>query len=296
MQGLIAHGANVDAHNADEWTALHFACHRGDKVAMGILLKTKANRNPFDDWLLTPLHILAMKGYHELMIDLVSHGALYFLRDKNGESPIDILKRRFPEGYIEFVNALIDMGCSLNKLVNRKPYEIPKASSDFIRILIRKGHESVIEHETISVRIVCDRGVSHELVRHRLASYSQESTRYCDYSSDKFQSNISFICPVEIAEDPRKFVVWMDTMLTIEKSYKSLIALGVKPEIARSVLPNSLKTEIVVTMNLREWRHFFILRTSPRAHPQIRAISGALLKEFQALLPPVFEDIKGFEE
>ncbi len=161
----------------------------------------------------------------------------------------------------------------------------------FIANIIKRGHESVLEHEKITVRFICDRGVTHEIVRHRIASYSQESTRYCNYSQDKFGNELTFIKPCFWNEDNEQYKLWLDTMQYIEEMYNKLIASGAKPEEARSILPNSLKTEIVVTMNLREWRHFFKLRTAPAAHPQIREISLALLDELKQKLPVIFGDI-----
>lgn len=161
----------------------------------------------------------------------------------------------------------------------------------FVRNLIKKGHESVIEHEKISVRIICDRGVSHEIVRHRIASYSQESTRYCNYCDEKFGEELTFIRPVFWKEDKERMRVWEESMQEIEDTYNKLIDLGAHPQEARSILPNSLKTEIIVTMNLREWRHFFKLRTAKRAHPQMRQIAGALLTDLSERLPVIFEDI-----
>ena len=150
-------------------------------------------------------------------------------------------------------------------------------------------------HEKITVRFICDRGVTHELVRHRIASYSQESTRYCNYCNDKFGNELTFIRPCfwdENTEDGKaKMAVWKEAMENIEKEYNQLISMGAKPEEARSILPNSLKTEIVVTMNLRSWRHFFELRTSERAHPQIRQIANALLAELKTQLPVIFGDL-----
>ena len=162
----------------------------------------------------------------------------------------------------------------------------------FIRRIIKSGHESVIEHEKISVRIICDRGITHEIVRHRIASYSQESTRYCNYSKDKFGNELTFIKPIFWLEDSQEYEIWKNQMQEIENNYIQLIQLGVPSEQARSILPNSLKTEIVVTMNLREWRHFFKLRTSKRAHPQMREISIPLLHKMCDMLPPIFDDIQ----
>lgn len=165
------------------------------------------------------------------------------------------------------------------------------SASPFISRIIKSGHESVIEHEKVSVKIICDRGVSHEIVRHRIASYSQESTRYCNYIKDKFGNELTFIKPIFWAEESPEYKIWFSSMENIEKTYMQLINLGTRPEQARAVLPNSLKTEIIVTMNLREWRHFFKLRTSNRAHPQMREISIPLLQEFKVLLPCIFDDI-----
>lgn len=165
------------------------------------------------------------------------------------------------------------------------------SASPFISRIIKSGHESVIEHEKVSVKIICDRGVSHEIVRHRIASYSQESTRYCNYIKDKFGNELTFIKPIFWTEESPEYQIWFSSMENIEKTYMQLINLGARPEQARTVLPNSLKTEIIVTMNLREWRHFFKLRTSNRAHPQMREISIPLLQEFKVLLPCIFDDI-----
>ena len=127
---------------------------------------------------------------------------------------------------------------------------------------------------------------------HRIASYTQESTRYCNYTKGKFGSEITVIEPCFWTPNDEKYQVWKQTIEQIEASYNKLIALGATPQEARSILPNSLKTEIVITMNLREWRHFFTLRTSPAAHPQMLEVTIPLLKEFQKLIPVVFDDIE----
>ncbi len=161
----------------------------------------------------------------------------------------------------------------------------------FVRRILDRGHESVIEHEKVSARIICDRGVSHEIVRHRIASYSQESTRYCNYCKDKFGNELTFIKPVFWDENSDEYKIWFDVMKNIEDQYMQLIGKGVSPQEARSILPNSLKTEIVVTMNLREWRHFFKLRASSAAHPQMREIAVEMLQEFQRRIPILFDNI-----
>lgn len=167
------------------------------------------------------------------------------------------------------------------------------SAQKFVRMIINSGHESVLEHEKVTVRVVCDRGVSHEIVRHRIASYSQESTRYCNYSKDKFGNEITVIEPIFFVaeESSSKLDVWLEAMIDIEKYYFKLIDLGATPQEARTVLPNSLKTEIVMTMNLREWRHFFKLRTSEAAHPQMLEIARPMLEEFKQKIPVVFDDI-----
>ena len=165
------------------------------------------------------------------------------------------------------------------------------SAEKYIGMILKSGHESVLEHEKLTVKFICDRGVTHEIVRHRIASYSQESTRYCNYSKDKFGNELTFIRPCFWTDDSEEYAVWKQAMEEIEKTYVKLISLGAKPEEARSILPNSLKTEIVCTMNLREWRHFFRLRTAERAHPQIREISVALLDELKKRIPVIFDDI-----
>lgn len=165
------------------------------------------------------------------------------------------------------------------------------SAESFLANIIKRGHESVLEHEKITVSLICDRGVTHELVRHRIASYSQESTRYCNYMGEKFGRELTFIKPCFWAEDDPKYAVWKEQMAQLEETYQRLLEAGASPQEARSILPNSLKTEIVVTMNLREWRHFFRLRTAPAAHPQMREAANMLLAAFQAELPVIFDDL-----
>lgn len=166
------------------------------------------------------------------------------------------------------------------------------SAEEFVKNVIERGHESVIEHEKITVRIICDRGVTHEIVRHRIASYSQESTRYCNYQKDKFGNELTFIKPMFWNEDSEEYAIWLKMMEAIEENYMRLIKIGASPQEARSILPNSLKTEIIVTMNMREWRHFFNLRASEAAHPQMQEIARPMLKAFQERIPVLFDDIK----
>lgn len=165
------------------------------------------------------------------------------------------------------------------------------SASKFIKMLIERGHEAMIEHYSISIKFICDRGVTHEIVRHRVASYAQESTRYCNYSQAKFGNEVTFIIPFFYEENSKNMQKWADACLEAEKQYLSLLENGSSPQEARSVLPNSLKTEIVMTANMREWRHFFKLRAAKTAHPQMREITIPLLKELQEKLPEFFQDI-----
>jgi thymidylate synthase (FAD) len=179
-----------------------------------------------------------------------------------------------------------------------------KSAVKFIQSIINRGHESVLEHFSISVKIICDRGIMAEITRHRLCSFSVESSRYCNYSKDKFNNELTFIKPCFWNEDEiqtenenscfieNKFDVWKIVMKNIEKAYFMLLEKGATPQEARSILPNSLKTEIFMTANLREWRHILKLRTSEFAHPQCIEVMSMVLKEFKLKLPIVFHDIK----
>lgn len=163
---------------------------------------------------------------------------------------------------------------------------------DFVKRLIKRGHEAMIEHEKISVKIICNRGVSHELVRHRLASWAQESTRYCSYDKNKFGNEITVIEPLFFPKNHRTYNVWKKSCEHSEKEYFELLSMGASAQEARDVLPNALKTEIIMTANIREWRHFFRLRTAKAAHPQMREITVPMLKEFHEKYPVLFDDIE----
>lgn len=158
----------------------------------------------------------------------------------------------------------------------------------FLQRILRSGHESVIEHISISVRIVCDRGVLAELTRHRIASFSVESTRYANYSKDKFGSEITVIKPFFWSEGSEQYCEWEKAMAACEEAYMALIKSGAKAQEARSVLPNSLKTDIIITANIREWIHIFNLRCAKASHPQMRQIMLPLLDEFNRRLPVLF--------
>jgi thymidylate synthase (FAD) len=194
----------------------------------------------------------------------------------------------------------------------------PDSARKFVAKILKSGHESVIEHEKVTVRVICDRGVTHEIVRHRIASYSQESTRYCNYklrgvqvieplffAQDSARKRINIPAGWQIANsgdrkpyimwnnaEINEFDIWFMTMLFAEWAYITLVRdFNKSPQEARSVLPHSLKTEILITYNLREWRHFFRVRCSKRAHPQMREIVVPLLQEFKHRIPIIFDDI-----
>lgn len=202
------------------------------------------------------------------------------------------------------------------------------SAEKFIRMLIKRGHESVLEHSSITVRFITDRGITHEIVRHRLSSFSQESTRYCNYNSDKHGNQCTFIIPdwathIKEGEYPTIWDddkdskihgmaydfsgglpdwfgkstfeedIWFNHMAHVEHDYNAMVENGMKPQDARSVLPNSLKTEIVVTANIRQWRTIFKQRTAPAAHPMMRDLMIPLLEELQRTeyTKPFFDDI-----
>lgn len=165
------------------------------------------------------------------------------------------------------------------------------SAEGFVRRIIKSGHEAVLEHVSVTLKFICDRGVSHEIVRHRLASYCQESTRYCNYSKDSFGSEITVIKPFYLTEGTPGYEFWKDACEVAESAYFDLLEFGCTPQEARAVLPNSLKTEVVMTANLREWRHFFRLRCSQAAHPQIREVATPALRRLNELIPAIFEDI-----
>lgn len=162
----------------------------------------------------------------------------------------------------------------------------------FVANIIKRGHEAVLEHFSLSVKFTCDRGVSHEIVRHRVASYCQESTRYCNYSNDKFGSEITVIKPLYLEPGTLGWDAWFMACQTAEGAYFDLLDWGCSPQEARAVLPNSLKTEIIMTANLREYRHFFKLRCAKAAHPQMREVANMLLEMCKEQIPVVFDDIE----
>lgn len=176
-----------------------------------------------------------------------------------------------------------------------------ESAAKFIQMVLRRGHESVLEHASATFRIICDRGVSHEIVRHRLASYSQESTRYCNYGKDRFGQGITVLEPTwssspGTSAHTAAHAVWEAASRDAEAAYLALLAIGETPQTARSVLPTCLKTELEMTANFREWRHFIKMRLAPDAHPDIRPIAYWIWERLYAECPPVFESFKALAE
>ena len=168
------------------------------------------------------------------------------------------------------------------------------SAEKMVAALIRSGHEAMLEHYSFTVKFICDRGIANELVRHRIASFAQESSRYCCYAKDKVGKELTFINPGFWEPDSDNYARWFHEMNEAEKTYLAMIESGATPEQARDILPTSIKTEIVMTANLREFRHFFKLRAegvTGKPHPQMLEITIPLLKELKQKIPVVFDDI-----
>lgn len=160
------------------------------------------------------------------------------------------------------------------------------------KMLIDRGHTAMLEHSQITVRFIINRAIANEIVRHRIASFSQVSTRYCNYSKDKFGSEITVIAPEELLpESSDNYIMWYNSCKLSEDTYMNLINNKVKPEIARDILPLCLATELVVTANIRSWRNIFSLRTTIYAHPHMRKLMRKLLDDFKSKIPVLFDDI-----
>lgn len=175
----------------------------------------------------------------------------------------------------------------------------PESAAAFVQKIVKNHHEAMLEHASMTVKFIVDRGVSHELVRHRLASFAQESTRYCNYSKDKFDGEVTFIRPFFFERGSTEYSCWEDMCQHAENVYLAMLQMNRTPQEARSVLPNSLKTEVIMTANMREWRHFFRLRAAGETgapHPQMAEVAVPLLREVQAYMPELFGDIKAPEE
>lgn len=190
----------------------------------------------------------------------------------------------------------LTMQCKHIERIGRTCYKSESRITDdsyetFVKQLIKSKHTAMIEHGSFSVKFIVDRGVSHELVRHRIASFAQESTRYCNYGKKR---GITFIKPLFFEESSPEYCAWKDSCAKAEATYLDMLQKGVSPQEARSVLPNSVKTEIVVTMNFRQWRHFFDLRAldkTGKAHPQMKEVTVPLLYELVGVCPIIFGDM-----
>lgn len=212
------------------------------------------------------------------------------------------------EAHVEFVNApeyavVLDTIEKVGRTCYKSENLITEDSAEgFVRRLIQRGHEAMIEHASVTLRFFNDRGISHEEVRHRIASFAQESTRYCNYSKDKFDGEVTYIdiergmeldSTVRELDYSTKLAIyheWMKACLDAEDHYMKMLSLGATPQIARSVLNNSTKTEICITMNFREWRHFIRLRNDSTAHPQIREVAQQALDMLYDKYPVFFEE------
>ena len=221
--------------------------------------------------------------------------------------PSYVILTEFSEGGEEELKFIEQIARKCYKSENDKVnilYKTIKTIKKMIQNLIKSGHTAMIEHSILSVCFTVDRGISHEIVRHRLASFAQESTRYCNYSKGKFNNEINVIDieggirldakMKDLQEETIQKIIaeWISAMNDAENHYMNLIELGATPQISRGVLPNSLKTEIVVTANFREWRNILTLRTEHVAHPQIREVMIPLLNELKQRMPIIFDDIE----
>ena len=194
-----------------------------------------------------------------------------------------------PPSYAELIGKIEKAG----RVCYKSEDKIKDGSAEtFIRGIIKRGHEAVIEHSSLTVKFICDRGVSHEIVRHRVASYCQESTRYCNYSKGDFGSEITVIQPCYLDLHSSAYGTWEIACRQAEKAYFDMLNQDCTAQEARAVLPNSLKTEMFMTANVRELRHFLKLRCSPAAHPQMREVAALLAKDLKSRYPVLFDDIE----
>lgn len=161
---------------------------------------------------------------------------------------------------------------------------------NLLKNCINRGHESVLEHEKITIIMICDIGVYKDLTRHRFGSFSIESTRYCNYSKDKFENSIKFIEPIYY-DDLEKSKIWADTMLEIERAYLEMAKIGCTPDEMRMLLPHSTAAKVVMTCNIREWKHILSLRCSKAAHPSVKQLLIPLLLKFKQDMPEIFSSV-----
>lgn len=160
-----------------------------------------------------------------------------------------------------------------------------------IKKLLELGHEAMIEHFNVTIKMTCDLGVYKDITRHRHVSYAIESTRYCNYSKGKYGSELTMIAPCNIEKGTPEYKLWLETMETIEKNYNAMAALGCKADQLRMLLPHSIKADVIMTANLREWRHIFKLRCAPAAHPSVQQVMKMLLRQMKSAIPVLFDDI-----
>lgn len=163
---------------------------------------------------------------------------------------------------------------------------------NLIKNCVNRGHESVLEHEKVTVRLTCDIGVYKDLTRHRIASFSIESTRYCNYGKDKWDNQIKFIKPCNIEGDSELYSNWVGTMDFIEREYIAMSKNGATPDQMRMILPHSTAAEVTMTANIREWKHIFELRCSKRAHPSVQQVMIPLLLYFKEKMPEIYEGVE----
>lgn len=195
------------------------------------------------------------------------------------------------EGGIEELKLIELIGRTCYKSED-KIAEDGSTAKKFVKQLINSGHEAMLEHSLLTVKFTVDRGITHELVRHRLFSFAQESTRYCNYSKDKFGKQITFIVPYYLSFE--NLYEWKKACIEAEEAYFKLLEEGCTPQEARAVLPNSTKSDIIVSGNYRQWRHFFNLRAAEvtgKVHPQMKEVTIPLLEEVHNRIPIVFDDI-----
>lgn len=220
--------------------------------------------------------------------------------------PIELIEKAGRQCYA----SLDKIGCTIKeeaKIFSCKPHICGEdckwhSSNKFVEKLINLGHESVLEHASATVRFVVDRAIANEIVRHRIAAYSQTSTRYVNYKGKVLE----IICPeskpilrplvgLDLAEvpfeEPEKEAMWLKAMLVAANAYQGLINLGDSPQEARDVLPLVTATTIVCTYNFRTWRHVFKMRCDKAAHPRVRSLMQAVLEEFILRFSPVFKDL-----
>lgn len=253
---------------------------------------------PYGEW----------RGLQTIIGNLESHSWTCFLRFTKGDR---YLVSGNVRAWREFMKVCYShtecLPYYMKKFIEQNPILFPEFQKDiryfgnkFVHLIPVKTNdlkteEEFLTHCDVTVRWVVDRGITHEIVRHRPASFAQESTRYCNYSKDKFGNQVTFIIPESFTEGSPAWKVWKDAMECAEAYYFTLINMGVTPEWARGVLGTSLKTELIMTASCGEWIHFFNLRAlnkTGKAHPQMLEVSIPLLDDFKKTIYGVFDELK----